>query len=82
MVSQVCYNATVSSTSAQQGYVQLDTALSFSELENKLGISVSISGKYGMFSVDAQASYIRSVQDKDYSISLNYYEYATNNIAV
>ena len=51
-------------------------------MENKLGVSVSISGKYGMFSADTKASYIRSVLDKDYSLSLNYYEYATNNVVV
>ncbi|XP_051168963.1 uncharacterized protein LOC127286546 isoform X2 [Leptopilina boulardi] len=82
IVPQVCYNATVSSTSEQQAYIQLDTSISYLELESKLGISVSISGKYEMFSAEAKASYIRSVQDRDYATSLNYYEYATNNVAV
>ncbi|KAK9501772.1 hypothetical protein O3M35_012443 [Rhynocoris fuscipes] len=82
VVPQVCYNATVSSTSKQQGYIQLDTAITFSELENILGISVNLDGMFEMFSADAEASYIRSVQDKDYSLSLNYYEYLSNSVAV
>ncbi|XP_018008251.1 uncharacterized protein LOC108665956, partial [Hyalella azteca] len=79
---QICYNATVSSTSGQQAYVQMNTAISFSDLESQLKISVDISGKFPMFSAEAGASYLRSVQDKDYSLSLNYYEYATNNVGV
>ncbi|XP_018016674.1 uncharacterized protein LOC108673369 [Hyalella azteca] len=78
----ICYNATVSSTAGQQAYVQLNTAISFSDLESQLQMSVDISGKFLMFSAEAGASYLRSAQDKDYSLSLNYYEYATNNVAV
>lgn len=82
IVSQVCYNATVSSTSEQQVIVALDTALSSSKLGDELGISVSVSGKYAMFSADGEARYLRSMQDTEYSMSLNYYEFATNNVAV
>ncbi|XP_043472601.1 uncharacterized protein LOC122505185 [Leptopilina heterotoma] len=82
IVAQLCYNATISSTSDQQTYIQLNTALTYSELENKLGISISARGKYGMFSAEAKASYMRSIQDKDYATSLNYFEYATSNVAV
>ncbi|XP_043472600.1 uncharacterized protein LOC122505183 isoform X2 [Leptopilina heterotoma] len=82
IVAQLCYNATISSTTDQQTYIQLNTALTYSELESKLGISISASGKYAMFSAEAKANYMRSIQDKDYSTSLNYFEYSTNNVAV
>jgi hypothetical protein len=80
--SQLCYNATVSSISGQSASLQLDTAQSFSDIQNDVRISVSLKGGVGMFSADAQASYLQSMEDKEYSMSLNYYYYAFTTAAV
>lgn len=75
---QLCYNATISSISQQSGSLSLDTALSFSDIQNEIKVSVSARGGFGMFSASAEANYLRSIEDKDYSLSLNYYTYFQN----
>ncbi|KAK9501773.1 hypothetical protein O3M35_012444 [Rhynocoris fuscipes] len=82
MAPQICYNATISSTSEPQGFMQLDTAISFTRLENILGVSVGLGGLFEMFAAGAELDYIRSVEDKDYSLSLNYLQYSVSNVAV
>lgn len=70
---QLCYNAAVSSTTEQSSSIVLSTAQSFSDIQNSIHESIAVKGKFGMFSPSASASYLRSIEDKYYSLSLNYY---------
>jgi hypothetical protein len=79
---QICYNATVSSISGQSGSLELDTAQSFVDIQNEVRQSVSVKGGIGMFSASAETSYLQSMEDKDYSMSLNYYYYSYATAAV
>lgn len=79
---QACYNASASVPSGSQAKVQLNAALSFSKLQSQLNIDVSTAGGFGMFSASAEANYMRSMEEQDYSLSLNYYNYAFNTISI
>lgn len=79
---QYCFAAKAGPLSGVENHLNLDTALSFTDIEQQLKFSVSASGGYGMFSASAEASYLRQVEDKDYSFSLNYYEYADGTVPV
>ncbi len=77
----VCYN-TLSSTTGQEGTVNLNTAMSFADFEKQLHFNVDVKGGYGMFSAEAEADYLRSIQDLDYSLSLNYSELLFDTVLV
>ncbi|MCP4473527.1 MAG: hypothetical protein GY821_02945 [Gammaproteobacteria bacterium] len=61
---------------------KLSEAKSYTDLQNELHVNVSASGGIGQFSADAEANYMHDVEDKDYSLSLNYYEYSTGTISL
>lgn len=73
---QYCYNMTASQLSGDEAHISLNEAIKFSDLENELNFNIDASGGYGMFSASAEASYFHYVEDKNYSLSLNYYDYA------
>lgn len=77
-----CFNATILSKANVQSFLQLDNSVSYQELKNKLGVAVNLGGKFAKFSVEAKVDFFEAVEDKDYSISLNYYQYATNNVDI
>lgn len=79
---QACFNVASSPASGQQSYAQLGAAMYFSDIQNSLKIDVSTKGGVGMFSASAEASYMRSMEDKDYSLSLNYFTYALETVSV
>lgn len=82
MASQVCYNVIQGQISGQKSYINLATAISFSELQKNLHIDINAKTKFWIFSANAEANYMRSIQNKDASISLNYYQYATGDITI
>lgn len=82
VTQQQCFKATVSTISEKEGEIKLDQASSFSSLENVLKIKVKVGGGFSMFSGRAKASYMRSIQDKDYSLSLNYYASFSSKVTV
>ena len=79
---QICYNGYVSSVTSEHGRLELDTALSFSELEHQLNVNVEATVGIGEFSASAEASYLHSIEDKNYSLSLNYLEYSDAKVAI
>jgi len=79
---QACYDASASPASGQQSNIQLSSAMYFSDVSKQLKIDVSTKGGFGMFSASAQASYMRSMEDKDYSMSLNYFSYMLDTVSV
>lgn len=82
ITQQQCFDASISSITEKEGEIQLDQATSFSDLENILRIQVSVGGRFFMFSAKAKANYMRSIRDKDYSMSLNYYATFSNKVTV
>lgn len=76
----VCYNTVVTATTGQTGTVNLNTAMSFSDLEKLLHFNVEADGGFGMFSAEADADYLRTIQDLDYSLSLNYSEFLFDTV--
>ena len=76
---QICYSTIASPFSGQSASLGLDTSQSFMDIQNEAKLSVTTEGGIGMFSADAEASYLQSMEDKDYSMSLNYHytTYAT-----
>ncbi len=79
---EACFNISSTKISGQQAYAQLGTAMSFSEMQSELKIDVSSKGGVGMFSAGAEATYMRSMEQKDYSLSLNYYTYSSEKVSV
>ncbi len=82
LVSEACYAAGNTTLAAPQSSLNFDYTTTFSQLEEDINFSVSASGGFGMFSASASASYLRNMQDKDYSLSLNYYGISSSNIDV
>lgn len=82
VTQQQCFKASVTSISKKEAEIQLDQAASFSDLENVLQTQVSVGGTYQMFSGKVKANYMRSIQDKDYSMSLNYYASFKSKVTV
>ena len=76
VTSEMCYNATASVLSGQTSSLELDTAQSFLDIQKESRMSIDVKGGVGMFSASAQASYLNSMEDKEYSMSLNYFSYA------
>eukprot|EP01059_Diplonema_ambulator_P019837 TRINITY_DN334_c0_g2_i1.p1 TRINITY_DN334_c0_g2~~TRINITY_DN334_c0_g2_i1.p1 ORF type:complete len:532 (+),score=203.75 TRINITY_DN334_c0_g2_i1:52-1596(+) len=79
---QACYSAGIQTVNRESSHIELDTAMSFSDLEHAVRRSVDVGGGVGMFSVDAEASYLKAVQDKEYSLSLNYYQYTSASVSI
>ncbi|KAL0218222.1 hypothetical protein RCL1_009070 [Eukaryota sp. TZLM3-RCL] len=73
VTTQSCFKVLRTTSSSAQSKVSLNTAVSFRELETQLKVDVSVSGNFGMFSGSAEAHYLRSVHESQYSLSLNYY---------
>lgn len=73
VTEQPCFNASIASISDREASVSLEETVSFSNLQKLLGIDVSVDVGYGKFSAGAKADYLRSLEEKDYSLSLNYY---------
>ncbi len=82
IVTNKCYDAIVSSTTGMQSHYNIDTQMSFHELERFLKIDISAKGGMGMFSASASADYIRSMEEKEYSKSLNYFMYLSDTVNV
>lgn len=74
-----CYNV-INSTNSPTTTIKLQEAMSFHDLENTFGISVDVGLNFGVFSGGSTTSYLRQMQEKDYSLSLNYYEVASAEI--
>ena len=50
-------------------------------LEKKLGVYVDTAGSYEMFSsINAAVSFVKSIQENDCSMSLNYYQSVSNDV--
>ncbi|MEQ9115369.1 MAG: hypothetical protein RLN62_01060 [Rickettsiales bacterium] len=82
MAPEVCYKANVVSVSGETSSLRLGVAQSFTDLQNDVKESVTVKGGIGMFSASAEASYMRSVEEKDFSLSLNYYAYYSSTASV
>ncbi|KAL0225008.1 hypothetical protein RCL1_002920 [Eukaryota sp. TZLM3-RCL] len=82
VTTQSCFKVLRTTSSSAQGKVSLNTAVSFRELESQLKVDVSVSGNYGMFSGSAEAHYLRSVNENQYSLSLNYYHVSSERVSV
>jgi len=78
---QVCFNGTIS-TGEQRGRIRMDTGLSYSQMISELGVSASVKASWRFWSAEAEASYMQSLEETEYSLSLNYYQYISNNVNV
>jgi hypothetical protein len=79
---QYCYAAAQPVLSDIEQKLDFDTAYSFSDFQEQLHYDVSASGGIGAFSASAEASYLRDVEDKTYSLSVNYVGYADATASV
>lgn len=82
LTPHACFNVSIASISHQQALLQLDYAISYLELKQKLGGSLSIKGDVAILSAEAKVSYTKSVEEKEFTMSLNYYQYAHSNVDV
>ncbi|KAL0224609.1 hypothetical protein RCL1_002521 [Eukaryota sp. TZLM3-RCL] len=82
VTTQSCFKVLRTTSSSAQSKIVLNTAVSFRELESQLKVDVSVSGNYGMFSGSAEAHYLRSVNENQYSLSLNYYHVSSERVSV
>ncbi len=82
IASQICYNVTAGPVSGQRSYIKLATAMSFLDFQRDLHVDVTAKTKFWIFSANAEANYMRSVQNKDASMSLNYYQYAAGDVSI
>lgn len=79
---ELCYNATISSLSKPTSTIDLGASQSFYDIQNTIKESITAKGGFGMFSASASASYLRSIEDKYYSLSLSYHAiyHSTTNV--
>lgn len=82
LVDQICYQVNGTIVGAPSSDVQLSTAFSFTDFESQLGISIDASGGFGMFAGGGAFDYLRNIKDTSYSMSLNYYEISSAEIAI
>lgn len=82
LVDEQCYNATPGLPEGTNSVVSLNEATSFSDFESKLSYSVKAGLGFGIFSAQSDASYMRQVSDKDYTLSLNYFSYSSGTVRV
>lgn len=82
IVNQQCFNATASEPQGSHGFVQLDSSISFREMESKFSYSVEAGVNFGFFSSKADASYLKEIKEKDFSLSFNYYSGASGTVRV
>lgn len=80
--SNICFNTKINAVTSQQGSIKLSSAISFDELQKQLHANVSANFGIGRFSAKAEADYLRTIQDLDYSLSLNYYEILFNEVSL
>lgn len=74
-----CYNV-VNSTNSPTTTFHLQEAVTFDDIQKVFGISVNVGLNFGLFSSGSTVSYLRQMEEKDYSLSLNYYETATATV--
>ncbi len=78
-----CYEAEVSSKSNVEAEFKMNQGFTFEEIQNKLGISVDVKAKgASMFSISLAASYLRAIEDKDYTFSINYYNLMQRDVSL
>lgn len=77
VVQQKCYNVVNIAAGSPANSITLTSAASFENLQEQIGVDVSVGGGYGMFSASATASFLKSMQETDYTMSINYYEMAS-----
>jgi len=70
-----CYNARVLPITHTSSIVHFDQGMGFQDLQKALHVDVSAKASIGMFSSSLHVDYMKSVQDTDYSLSVNYYQY-------
>lgn len=77
-----CYQQTATENPHDESIVRLSQAMSYSDFLSTVHASFNASGGYGLFSANADADYFRSLQDRSYSLSLNYAYvlYRNNNL--
>jgi len=77
VVPQKCYNVVNIIPGTPTNSIMLTSAASFENLQEQVGVDVSVGGGFGMFSASATASFLKSMQETDYTMSINYYEMAS-----
>lgn len=82
IASQICFNVTADPISGQTSFIQLDKAMSFLDFQRELHVDITSKSKFWIFSGNAEAHYMRSVQNQDASMSLNYFQYAAGTVSV
>ncbi len=82
IVDEQCYNATAGLPEGTSNVVSLSEATSFSDLQKEFSYSVDSGFGFGPFSLHADASYMRQIEDKDYSLSLNYFSHSSGTVRV
>lgn len=75
-----CFAYESKSVSAGQSDVELDSALTFNDLEKRLKIGASLSFGIGLFGGGISTTYLDQMKDTDLSFSLNYINRVYNNI--
>lgn len=69
----LCFNGKETMFADQTALFDTSAAKSFEQLEQTLHIHVGAKAGFGAFSASSETDYLHSVEDKDYSLSLNYY---------
>ncbi|KAJ9461355.1 hypothetical protein DIPPA_21231 [Diplonema papillatum] len=82
IASEACYASYISSVNGGESHIGLQTASSFDELQTSIRREVKVGFGVGVFKIGAEASYLRSVMDTEYSMSLNYYQYSSARVNV
>ncbi len=79
---QYCYAVVASPLTDIEQPLKLTTAISFTDIQQQLHYNVSSKGGFGMFSASAEASYLKEIEDKDYSFSVNYLGYVEGTVSL
>jgi hypothetical protein len=73
-----CYDVKLSYSNLE-GAIKFDSSMSSRELENMFQFDTSANLKIGFFSADAEAKYLKDIEESDTSFSLNYGQYTVGD---
>lgn len=72
ILPKICFKITNLTHDKWSSEIGLSTSMGFSELEQKLKVKVSAKGSFEMLSSSAESDFLRSIQEKSYSLSFNF----------
>lgn len=80
LAKTVCYKTETAHKSGQSSILQFEEALTFQDILKTFNLEVDLKLGWGVFSTDNMFKYFKSVEEDNYSLSINYYQKVADNM--